>query len=91
MNDIKKKFSLSVRVDSVTPAHVRLSIFSGMILEEYDHDQATRGKAGDLTLRVEEFGPFLDHVKPHIVSFGPLAPVELVEELTDMVFQELVD
>jgi hypothetical protein len=65
---MNKKFSLCVRIDRITPAHAYLSIFSGMILAEHDHKDATRGKAGDLVLRMEELGPFLDCARPHLVK-----------------------
>lgn len=68
MNTYGRKFSISVRIDSITPAHVRLSIFSAMILDEYDHKEATRARAGELCLRVDEFVPFIDQLTPHLIS-----------------------
>jgi len=62
------KFSLSIRVDKITPAHVYLSVFSAMVPDEYDHNQVTRGKSGDLVLRVDEVWSFLDRVKPDILT-----------------------
>jgi len=80
-----RKFSISVRIDNVNPAHVRLSIFSAMILEEYDHVQATRGKAGDLVLRCEEFVPFMEQLDPHLVGLQMGVTAEQVEEYTGYV------
>ena len=62
-----KKLSFSIRIDKVTPAHVYVSVFSNMIQEEYDHEQATRAKCGDLCFSVEEFSAWMGHVKPHLV------------------------
>ena len=78
----KKKLSLSIRVDDINPAHVRLSVFSAMVLEEYAHDQVTRAKSGDLVLRVDEFGPFIDHIQPHIISLRDEVTAEDIERYT---------
>jgi uncharacterized OB-fold protein len=70
-SDDRFKFSLSVRIDTVTPAHITVSIFSGMIPVEYAHHKAAggRGLSGVLVLRVGEFEDFMDHIKPHLVRF----------------------
>jgi hypothetical protein len=86
--DNERKFSLTVRIDHVTPAHVYLSLFCAMILNEYDHGQATRGKAGMITVRAEEFKPFLDHINPHLISVSDLVPQDALEEYTGLVFTE---
>jgi hypothetical protein len=45
-----------------------LSVFSNMVVVEYEHHQVTRAKAGELCLTVDEFGPFVQHTQPHIVG-----------------------
>lgn len=62
------KYSLGIRVDRVTPGHVYCSMFSGLICEEYEHHNATRGKAGNTVVSVREFQGFLNHHKPHVFS-----------------------
>ena len=64
------KFSLSVKVTMVTPAHVYIHVFTGMIPAEYKHeDAAGRGRSTkeEWCLRVDEFCPFLNHVQPHVI------------------------
>lgn len=61
------KFSLAIRIDRVTPAHVYLSIFCGMVPKDIPHARATRGKAGDLVISVKEFSSFLDRVCPDML------------------------
>lgn len=63
-----KKFSISVRIDKVTPSHVYLSVFSNMVLEKYCHEDVTRAKAGELVLTRDEFTPFLNHIRPHVIT-----------------------
>lgn len=70
-----KKLSFSVRIDRVTPAHTYISVFSNMVCTEYDHENVTRAKCGELTFSNEEFPSWLTHVNPHIVTFMDI-PVE---------------
>jgi hypothetical protein len=77
-----RKFSFSIRVDKINPVHIHLSVFAAMILQEYEHNEATREKAGELTLRADEFAPFLDQVQPHMVTAALSVPVELIERYT---------
>jgi hypothetical protein len=64
---MNKKLSFSIRIDNISPSHVHCSLFAAMILEEYDHAQATRAKAGDFVLTVAEFIPFIAHIKPPMI------------------------
>lgn len=63
-----RKLSIGIRINNASPSHVHFSLFSNMIPTEMDHAQATRGKAGDLCLRVEEFGAFLCRLRPDVIS-----------------------
>lgn len=76
------KFTMSAVVNQVTPAHVYVSIFTGMIPADGDHEQAVRGLAGELTLRVDELGPFLQHIRPHVVRLRVSVPPALVRKYT---------
>lgn len=73
------KFSLGVRIDRATSAHVYLSVFSAMIPAEQEHAQATRGKAGELVLRVNELGPFLERVQPDMLLSLDGVDIEALE------------
>ena len=81
----EKKFSICLRIDSVTPAHTyfSVSIFSAMILKEYEHNQATRGKAGELCMRNEEVVPFIKHLAPHILMIKDDSLSEYFEGIKD--------
>jgi len=73
------KFSLSIRIDRETPAHVYVSVFSGMINADIDHKNATRGKAGELVMRTDEFGEFLNRVQPDILTAPDGVDLERLE------------
>lgn len=60
----KNKLSVSVRIDRVTPAHVYCALFCAMVPVETENAHGMRGLAGSLVLRVDEFGPFLERVRP---------------------------
>ena len=76
------KFSLTVRVDRITPAHVYLSIFCGMVLEEIPHERATRGRAGALVVGIDEFASFLDRVRPDMLTALEDVNLDLLERKT---------
>lgn len=77
-----RKFSISVRIEHLTPAHVTVGVFSAMVLVEYDHTQVTRGKSGTLTMRCEELQPFLKQLDPHIISRLDSIASDKLEQLT---------
>lgn len=64
------KFSVSVRVDAASPSHVHFSMFAGLIPAEGNPLDYTRGKMGDVCLRVEEFGPFIARLDPDFVAYN---------------------
>lgn len=69
---MNKKLSFSVRIDRVTSSHTYVSIFSNMVLEEYDHEDVPRAHCGALTFTNEEVGPWINHIRPHLVLFKDL-------------------
>ena len=89
---IKRKLSVGIRIDSASPSHVHFALFSNMIPEDQDHEQATRGKAGDLCLTTDEFRPFLIRLLPDAIS-GDLPLREWLElkEHVGAPFKQFVD
>ena len=79
--EYKRKFSICLRIDKITPAHTYFSIFSAMILEEYEHRNVTRAKAGELCMRREEVVPFIEHLAPHILMFKDESIRDYFEEV----------
>ena len=61
-------FSISLKVFSITPAHVTFYVYTGMLREGQRHTDITRGSAGQLTMRLNEFQGFVCQLKPPIIS-----------------------
>lgn len=67
---MSKKFSFSIKIEQITPAHVFFRMFSGLIPSEYEHiNSLDRGSMGGAIQveRNEAFPHFLMHVRPHLV------------------------
>lgn len=69
--------SMSLRVDQVTPEHVRFALFIG---------RGTRGKAGELTMRLDEFAWYvgLHSTNRALVIWGAAAaqlPMDILDPL----------
>lgn len=77
------KFSLSYRIDSVSPSHVQLTVFSAMIADKIPHDQATRARSGSLVKRTGEFYSFVLHTRPHLIRFLYDGLAEKLAEYTE--------
>lgn len=57
-----------MRINDVSPAHTRFSIFANMIPQEMEHREATRASIGsELTLRNEEITPFVERLQPDVI------------------------
>jgi hypothetical protein len=56
--------TMALRVDRVTPAHVTFAVFIG---------RGFRGKAGDLTMRLDEFAWYVGLLGPGLTITGDAA------------------
>ena len=72
MKDYPTKLSVAVRITKTTPVHTYLSLFTNLIPVEQDHTQATRALSGDFVLRNEELQPFLDRLRPDLITYRNL-------------------
>jgi len=65
---MSKKYSLSIRIDSINMAHIRFTFFDAMIPVEGKHEDYTRAKAGESITSTEAFPHFIQHIKPHVIT-----------------------
>lgn len=61
------KLSVSVRVLENNGYHVRCGIHASLIPVTMEHQETNRALCGTITLRNDEFLPFLQHIQPHLV------------------------
>ncbi len=71
IDDIKDVVSVSVRIDTVTPKHVYISIFQAMAYRSMVGSLAnyTRGLTGTLTMDKEAAATIIARLEPVLISF----------------------
>jgi hypothetical protein len=80
------KFSICVKILTITPAHIGFVIFAGFILDEKAHEDMTRDSLGEpLMLRNQEFVPFIQRLRPHILD---TQKADIMPELRDLYYRQ---
>lgn len=85
---MNKKFSIGLRINSISPAHVHFKLFCNLIPEDQQHNEATRASiGGELCLRNEEFPHFVERLHPDVILFSSVVTRQSVQKYLPKIYE----
>lgn len=80
------KLSISVRIISLNTQHVWFKLYLNLIPNNVPHLEGTRALMGEAQcLRLEELEPFMQRLKPDLVTLGDKVDPVILQESTGLV------